>query len=325
MHGSFFAEAGGRIARGAAVALAALSLAAAARAEDRRLTDADVRKAIPVLRAEGASLAGAQAAFDRETAARTSFSGDPLEWLRKRARVDAPPGAVYQARCSRAASAEGGPVAIFTFGRAIDCYQRAMRDAFRAKRNPEADMTEACRAEQEKTARFLDGVQAALVGRKFAVDEEGETTRKLSSGDGKLRATLHPHNVFHRENRPDDHPLFVGIQGKGAREAALSACSAIDSGPLLEIRAGDGGLGGGGGGVEGALRGAGLDAPAYEAVKEALVMARVDVEQGVLAAEEAAGGDPRALAVRRENADVYRRHAATLGPLLDALVPGAAK
>jgi hypothetical protein len=320
-----------RTVAGSAVVLAALVLATAARAEERRLTDADVRKALPILRAEGAALAGAQAAFDREAAPRTSFTGDPLEWLKKRARIALPKGAVYQARCSRAASGAGGPVAIFTFGRAIDCYHRTWREGFRSKRNPEADMTEACRAEGEGTTRFLDGVQASLLGRGFVADEEGPAFRKLSSGDGKLRAVLHPHNVFDRANRPDDHPLVLGIEGKDARESALAACSAVDSGPLLEIRAAGGPAGIGEGAVAEALRQAGLDAREWEALKEAMLLARVDVEQGVLAAEEAAaaaleGGErPPALEVRRSNADMYRRHAAALAPLFDALTPGAAQ
>jgi hypothetical protein len=325
MRESFVAGSGRAVARVAAVAFAAVVLATAARAEERRLTDADVRKALPVLRAEKAALAGAQAAFDREAAPPTSFSGDPLDRLRKRARVALPEGAVHQARCSRAASAAGGPVALFTFGRSIDCYHRAWRDAFRSDRNPEADMTEACRAEGDATMRFLDGVQAALVGKGFAAEEEGPAFRRLSSADGTLRAVLRPHNVYDRANRPDDHPLVLGIEGKNARESALAACSAVESGPLLEIRAAGGAPVAGGDAVADALRQAGLDAPAWEALKEALILARLDVERGVLAAEEAAGGELRAPEVRRANADVYRRHAAALAPLLDALAPGAAR
>jgi hypothetical protein len=310
-----------------AVPAALLALAAtAARAGEHRLTEADLCRAIPVLRAEGAVAAGAQALAADALGARERFSGDPLEWLRRRARVDLPAAAAYQARCSRAASVEGGPVALFTFGRRIDCVRRAWRDAPRTQRNPEADMTDACRAEGARTDRFLDGLQAALAAKGYTVDEEGDAYRRLSSPGGGLQAVLHPHNVYDRANRPEDHPLLLRLEAGAARDEALAACSAIDSGPLLELRAGDGAAGPPADAVAAALRAAGLEAERYEAIKEALFLARADVEQGLLALEAQVaalqGGDARRLETRRANADLYLKRAADLSPLLDGLVPG---
>jgi hypothetical protein len=74
-----------------------------------------------------------------------------------------------------------------------------------------------------------------------------------------------------------------------------------------------------------ALKKAGLSEPEYEALKEALFMAPIDVEHDMLqAAESAVESDPAAqrdLGIRRANATLYRMLAAELRPLLNAQVP----
>ncbi|MFH1573765.1 MAG: hypothetical protein ABIG68_07255 [Acidobacteriota bacterium] len=313
------------------VAALALALAAnSARAQELQLREADIPKLSLLLRVEAADLGAGQALFDRKEAARSSFSGDPLEWFRARAKVDLPEGAKYVASCSRAASA-GGPVAIFTFGRTIDCYERTWRDYSRSlTRSPDEKlpltppMSQSCQVEHGQTSKFLETVQEALRKRGF-VELGFFLTEMFSSPDRVFQVDLWPHNIYDRANRPDDHPL-IRIESEQARETALAACSDMPSGPILELFPGDrffekeplDTL-------DTALQKAGLTAKEYEALKEALFLARMDTQpEWFQAAEAVAGNDPAALrdlAIRRANADLYRKFAAELGPLLDALVP----
>jgi len=267
---------------------------------------------------------------EREMAARTDFSGDPLEFFRNRAKVDLPQGAKYVASCSRAASA-GGPVAIFTFGRNIDCYERALRDRARTQQHgPEENLQErtmprACYSEREQTKKFLKGVRESLEKKGFVELTGFYLGEWLGSADGVFKLDLLPHNIYDRANRLDDHPV-IRIESEQAREAALAACSDMPSGPIIELFPGDRFF-------EKepldtlnvALQEAGLDAKEYDAIKEALFLARMDTQpEWFQAAEAAAGNDPaalRALSTRRANASLYRRLAAELDPLLDALVP----
>ena len=319
--------------RGAFVGIAALAfVAGGARAQERQLRDADIPRLIPLLRTEAAGVGAAQAYSERQLAARTSFSGDPLEWFRGRAKVDLPEGASYEAGCSRAASA-GGPVAIFTFGRNIDCQQRILRDYARTLARsqnetlpPPPPMSQACRSEGEQTSKFLEGVRSALEQRGFSVVEAGDLYSESGSADGNLRVFLHPQNTYDRANRLEDHPV-IRIENEQAREAVLAACSAIPSGPILELLPGDRAfekepLDS----LDTALKKAGLTTSEYEAMKEALFLARMHSQpEWSQAAEAAAGTDPaarQALTIRRANADLYRKHASELRPLLDALMPG---
>jgi len=315
------------------VALALVLAADGGRAQELRLTEADIRKLIPALRAEAADLGAGQASFDRKEVARSSFSGDPLDWFRGRAKVDLPEGARYEARCSRAASA-GGPVAIFTFGRTIDCYERTERDHRQAVLRfnkeggalpPEPPMSQDCLNDHLQTTKFLENVRQVLEENGSAVVLWAEVDREFVSADGMLRTNLHAHNIYDRANRLDDHPV-IRIESEQAREAALAACSDMPSGPILEFLPDDrffekepfDSL-------DTALRKAGLTAKEYEAMKEALFLAQMDTQpEWFQAAEAVAGDDPaalQALRIRRANADLYRTFVAELGPLLDALVP----
>jgi hypothetical protein len=294
------------------------------RAEERKLGEADIQKLIPVLRAEGAALAAGQTMADRMLAARSGISGDPLEYFRSRGKFDPLEGTRYVAPCSRAASA-GGPVAIFTFGRNIDCYHRTWRDYARTRKGSPDTMPAPCRAEGESTIKFLRQVQGMLEKRGFEVVMESDSSRELASADRIFRILLYPYNIYDRANRLEDHPV-INIEDEKAREGALAACSNMPSGPILALFPGDAFFAGeSSGGVEAALRKAGLKADEYEALKEALFLARVDVETSALQAfEAAAGNDPaerQALAVRRSNADLYRKRASELKPLLDMLIP----
>ncbi|HYK91304.1 MAG TPA: hypothetical protein VE398_21210 [Acidobacteriota bacterium] len=313
-----------RTGRSTIAALILVLVSSPIRAQERKLGEADIQKLIPVLQAEGTTLAAGQTTADRMLAARSGISGDPLEYFRSRGKFDPPEGARYVAPCSRAAGA-GGPVAIFTFGRNIDCYHRTWRDYARNLKGSPDTMPAPCRTEGESTVKFLQQAQGVLEKRGFEVVMEGDSSRELASTDGIFRILLYPHNVYDRSNRPDDHLLIV-IEDEKAREGALAACSNMPSGPILVLLPGGAFFAGeASGDLEAALRKAGLKADEYEALKGALFLARMDVETGAFqAAEAVAGNDPaerQALAVRRSNADLYRKHASELKPLLDRLIP----
>ncbi len=312
------------------VAVLALALVAeGVRAQELQLKAADIQKLLPVLRADAAQLGATQAYVERQEAARTSFSGDPLEFFRGRADVDLPEGARYVPGCSRAASA-GGPVAIFTFGRTIDCYERMSRDYWGAVRRgpheqlpPEALVPEECDREHQQTSKFLDDVRGGLEKRGYA--DLGDAYGSLASADGIFEIALYPHNIYDRANPVNGHP-FNGIENAQAREAALVACSDMPSGPILVLFPRDRFFAEeGSDSLDAALRKAGLSKTDYEALKEALFLARMYTKpEWRQAAEAAAGDDPagrQALSVQLANADLYRKFAAELDPLLDALVP----
>lgn len=300
-------------------------------AEERLLNEVDIQKLLPFLQAEAAQIDAVQAYLQRKEAVRSSFSGDPLEFFRRRAKVDLPERANYQPRCSVRASA-GGPVAIFTFGRNIDCYERTLLDFWRnIKRSPEEKlppkptMSRNCQSEHEQTMKFLKDVREALDKKGFVVLVWGEVDREFASADGIFKIALYPFNIYDRANLLDNHPLMV-IESEQAREAALAACSDMPSGPILVLYPGDrffekeplNTL-------NVALQKAGLTEKEYKAMKEALFLARMDTQPDWFqAAEAAAGNDPAALrdlATRRANANLYRKRAAQLDPLLDALIP----
>lgn len=318
------------------IGIAAVMLALAAgraRAQEIELKESDIRRLIPLLRAQAAAFGAAQAMFDREEAARTSFSGDPLEFLRGRAKLDLPPALTYVPACSRAASFKG-PVAIFTFGRPIDCYERAYRDIWRGvKRGPdeklpaEPNISPACRAEHEKTVKLLNDAWATLEKRGFEFAGTGPGGRPLYlDSPGRIFQTvLQFYNVYDKDEPADSHPLLRLMEDEGAKNAALEACSGMPSGPILEVHPGgrffekeplDA--------LDVALRKAGLSEEEFDALRTALFMARMDTKpEWFQAAEAAAGNDPaalRALRIRRANAELYRRFAAELDPLLDALI-----
>jgi hypothetical protein len=293
--------------------------------QELRLKEADILRLIPLLRAEAAGLRAAQGFSERQTAAQTDFPGDPLEFFNSRAKIALPQDARYMAGCSRSASA-GGPVAIFTFGRNIDCYERTRRDAFKdGPPKTEPAISKECSLEREQTRKFMQGVKESMKKRGFLESAGFCPDECLDSADGLFRIFLTRHNIYDRANRLDDHPL-IRIENDEAREKAMAACSDMPSGPIIEVRPGDrffekepvNTL-------ETALHQAGLTATEYDAMKEALFLARMDMQpQWLKAAEAAADNDLaalQALTIRRGNADLYRKLAAELDPLLDALVP----
>jgi hypothetical protein len=132
---------------------------ARASGQEIELKEADIHKLIPLLRAAASDLPAERGVVEREGAVRASFSGDPLELFCSRAKLELLPGPRYVPGCSQAASING-PAAIFTFGRDIDCYERAYREISRGvtpgsdKNLPaEPAISPACQAEHKISCR----------------------------------------------------------------------------------------------------------------------------------------------------------------------------
>jgi hypothetical protein len=318
------------------VAALALALAAgSAYGQELQLKEADIRKLIPLLRAQAAGLGAAQALFERETAARTSFSGDPLEFFHNRAKLNLIEGLRYVPGCSRSLNAIG-PIAIFTFGRKIDCVEQKSLDYSRGLKRvpnetppPLPPFSTACSAEHDAAIKLIDDTIGAFEKMGFQVSGRAPLVGYpiyLSSKDEIFRIVLDLYNPYDRGNLSELNPIFILIENEEVRQKALAACSDMPSGPIVEVRPDsrfferepvDA--------LDIALRKSGLKEEEFDAMRMALFTARIDTNPEMMRAAEALGGsDPdelRALAIRRSNADLYRKHAAELDPLLDALFP----
>lgn len=297
--------------------------------EEFQLKEADIQRIIPVLRAEAADLNSMQAVAEREGAARTNFSGDPLDFLRSRAEFELPREANYAAACSSAASVNG-PIAIFTFGREIDCYNRTWRDWKRtAVRGPEENLqapaiSAECNAEGKQTRKFLDGIRTELEKMGYKI-MSGISLECYESSDGRLMICLEPDNIYDRAHSTETHPLSV-IEGEQAREKALTFCSDMSSGPILILKPGENFyLDEPIDSLDAALRKAGMSEEEYSNMKMSLMMARMLMEnEQMLAAYESLAGNEQEqsdLKIQLANMNLYQKHAAELSPLLDAIVP----
>ena len=302
------------------LALLALSLAAgpalaaeraAALAADRALTDADVTRWLPRLRAEAAAftkavgegreaIASVTSEMERREALLADMASgktDIAVWLRANAaQVFIPPGAIYGAECSRALTEEArSPEALFTFGKESP-YRDLLR---RAAAGDEAARDELyrLRGEEEQGPRsaakqaitdFVAGIESLYRDRGY-VDDEGPQlsvmTRILLSPDRSVTVFISEANYY------------CGLLPRGVP----AACSELPTGPILEIKytgdllhpAAEGapaekpaGAATTGKAPPAAGGAAAAKAPApeekpdpdYERVKEALLLARIDAD-----------------------------------------------
>ncbi len=307
------------------VALLILTTAhAAAQYYERPLTEQDLERVVPVLQADKAGTERlARQAADREalertrTGARQQAAGqikagtDPLEWLRKLTpNAAAPSTARYDAGCSRALTAQNAdPSAVFTFGLAapsawlIVWKTRDQSIPIGERGQPGAQRPGATRAESvaQQSRSFYSS-------RNF--EYEGEIAPfqwQLMAPDRFISATV----------------MGVNVLGR------LDACRALASGPTIVLKA-EGEAFGRGPSQPGpaanreldrALDKAGLGEPEYLNLKLQLLAARADArDPGRLKAPAAATEEQmKALAIRRQNVEFYRRHEAGLDALLAAL------
>jgi hypothetical protein len=297
-----------RVAAGLVAVFVSLFALAPAHADEQPLTDADIERHLPRLKAEAAAFTR-QVREGRETAAAvgsaleereklladmSSGKTNILEWMRSHAEpVPVSAGAVYSAECSRAVTAETRtPAAVFTFGKESpyrDLLRRAAagddaaRDAFHARRGEE-EMGERSAAGRE-TRAFVDGIVTSYHDHGF-LDSEGPVisilTTVLLSPDRSVTALVSEANPY------------CGLLPRGVPPA----CSALPTGPVVELQfqgdvllppsqlkssqkadvQTDTGSGAAGQGTGPAVEpGGGWKAdPDYERVKEALILARTD-------------------------------------------------
>jgi hypothetical protein len=341
----------GRITLALLLALIAWSTAfASARAAERPLTDADIERWLPRLRAEAAAftksvrearetssvIASRAAEQEKLYADIESGKTDPLAWLRAHTRhAVVPDRAVYNAACSRAITMEGVPVtAVFTFNMESpyrDLLRRAAAgdaaavDEFNTRRGEE-EIGERS-AEAQATRKFITGILLFYYNRGFVdaqVLDRPVTVNFLVSPDSSVAVTIWEENAY------------SGLLPRNI----IRTCSALPTGPLIEItyevkrgvdEAGGAAAAQAGAGEAGAGSTAGEKSdPDYERVKEALFLARMDAANpSALEFEIPADAPAEAkaelaalaaeFAVRKANVIVYKRHEAELAPVFKAL------
>jgi hypothetical protein len=315
-----------------------------AQAPQRPLTDADVERYLPRLRAEAAAFTKqvgeareANTAMISAIEERAKFQADLLEgrkdileWLRGQSdQVLIPDGAVYSAECSRAITGErAGPTAVFTFGKESpyrDLLRRAAsgddaaRDQFNTRRGEEETGKRSAAA--QATHDFVAGMLSFYRDRGFVEIEANRPiiVTFLSSPDGRVSVTIWETNAYCGLLPLPNPP----------------ACSALPTGPLVEISLA----------IESGADTAGVAAndtlaadtakekpdPEYERVKEALLLARMDADNpSALEFDIPPDAPPEVkakiasiaaeFAPRKANVLVYKRHEAELAPILDALL-----
>jgi hypothetical protein len=325
-------------------ALVAMSFATAY-AIERPLTDADVARYLPRLRAEAAAFTKNVREGREVTAAIVSRSEeneklytdiasgkvDVLEWLRAQSEyVLIPEGTLYSAECSRAVTGEGAvPTAVFTFGKESP-YRDLLRRAasgdegalaeFNTRRGEEEARKRT--TEEQATHDFVAGTIAFYRGRGF-VDAEGSMLSifitALVAPDRRVNVTVSEAN-YYCGLLPRDTP---------------PACSSLPTGPLLEISlAGESGADAAGAAANDTLAADTAKEkpdPEYVRVKEALLLARIDADNlsqleieippdAPAEAKAAIASVAAEFAVRKANVLMYKRHEVELAPILDALL-----
>lgn len=329
--------------------LASLLAAAPAPGDDRPLTDADVARWLPRLRAEAAAFTKtvheARASSEkmltamnaREALRADLISGrvDISEWLRTNVpETFIPQGAVYCAKCSQETTAEGGPLtAIFTFQK-----ESQSRDLLRRAASGDEG------ARDELYARRGDEEQGKRSGKeKRASDFTAEIASQYRSR-GYVACEGPPLSILTTCLRSPGKNVSVMISevnyycGLLPRPAAPS-CVALPTGPMLQISfEGDllhpsAPLDAGQGAATQASGEAAAEAkpdPEHERVRDALLLARTDAENPSAIEVEIPPDSPPEVkaelakisalyAARRANVLVYKRHKSVLATLLEAL------
>lgn len=265
-----------------------------------KLTEAEVKAAIPVMRAEIASFSFLEKTLEadrdvRLRLARDIKSGkiDPLDWLKQRSKhILVPPGAKYDPVSSRAVSIAGvdiileemgkgalvtppvQPTAVFTFGKTITAINKDVL---------------------AKMARNLD------VAGELLYDINDPSYTEMRSILAKARTFYSQHGFSTGYSMTGDGIIFEPRAAEGEISGTvfqiyftafspyfprvMESCSALPIGPGIEIRAGDrmmeaystGTAASGGanqGGLKAALMKAGISENRYAEIKVSLLAAR---------------------------------------------------
>ena len=326
-------KSGGSTRRVAFQALALLVLVVAplaAQYYERPLTEQDLQRVLPVLRADKAGTERlARQAADREAleleranrrqqaVALIAAGTDPLEWLTGLAtKATTPSTARYEAACSRALTASGGvPSAVFTFGIAAPSSWLAVWKA-RDRSIPIGDRSQAAAKPGAQQPGATRPEQVAQQTRTFYSSREFEYQGELApfewqflAPDRKLSATVMGVNVLGRVDACRDLPSGPMVVLKAEGQAFAKA--PVQPGPATNRE------------LAAARDAAGFSEAEYLNLKLQLLAARADAQDPARLKPAAAATEEqqKPLAIRRENAEFYRRHAVVLDSLLAALQP----
>lgn len=315
---------------------------ASIRTTERPITDADVERYLPRLRADAAAMESAMkrgfeasAAIQKKAEENEKFyadiaSGntDVLAWIRQHTKYALiPPGAVYSAECSRTVTGDSAiPTALFTLGK-----ESPYRDLLRRATAGDAEALaeyQRLRGEEEVGVRSA-AAQAIhdLVANTISFYKDHEFVESESINRPVSVTWLVPPDPSVFVSIWDVNP-YAGVLPRNT----LDICAALPTGPMIEIE----------------LRAIPeeeapiiaeaeeLPDPEYERVKEALIMARIDAADTSALTIEIPPDAPPAVkaelaavqaeyAVRLANVTVYRRHEAVLAPILESLLGTADK
>ena len=306
-------------------------------ATERPITDAEVERYLPRLRADAAAMQSAMksaleitAAIQSKAAEDEKFyadiaSGniDVLAWIRQNTEYALiPPGAVYSAECSRTVTGDSAiPTAVFTFGKESP-YRDLLRRATAGDSEALAEY-QRLRGEEEIGVRNA-AAQAIhdLVAKTVSFYKDHNFVEPESLNRPVIVTWLVSPNQDVLVNVWDVNP-YAGVLPRNI----LSACSALPTGPMVEVEFK--------GGPEEELPNIAeaeeLPDPEYERVKEALILAKIDAaDTSALTIEIPADAPPAVkaelaalqaeYAVRLANVAVYRRHEAVLAPILGSFL-----
>lgn len=297
---------------------------------EKPLTDADLARLLPLLRAEVADAARRQDQAQRDQAAETmrqaareaasheiaSGHTDPLVWLQHvSSNTVAPSTARYDAPCSREVSERPArPAAVFSFG--IPAPDSWLAVAAGSDARPPA-------ASDAGKARPQGGLTAEAVtqqARAFYSSRHFDPTGERA--------------VFEWILVSPDRLITATVYGVNPHRA-IAGCSLLGSGPTIVLSGAPRAFGPDPVRVAGAatatlaavLEATGLREVDYQSLRFQVTIARYDA-RAPSAPQNAPSGatanrDPsvaREKAVRAQNAEWYRQHAAELDPLLDQLI-----
>jgi len=306
-------------------------------ATERPITDAEVERYLPRLRAEAAAMESAiQRGLEVSTEIQTkaeerekfyadieSGKTDVLAWIRQHTEYAlVPRGAAYNAECSRSVTSETTiPTAVFTFGKESP-YRDLLR---RASAGDSEALAEYQRLRGEEEAGGRNATAQAihdLVAKTVSFYKDHNFVEAEGSDRPVIVTWLVSPTQVILVNVWDVNP-YAGVLPR----STPSICSALPTGPMVVIEFK-------GGPVEetpNVTEAEELSDPEYERVKEALIMARIDAANPSALTIEIPADAPPAVkaelasvqaeyAVRLANLEVYRRHEAVLAPIIESFL-----
>jgi len=310
-----------------AAALLLAPAAVGAQVYDRPLTEQDLQRLVPVLRAEKAGSARiAQQAMERQAleqkraaarqqaVAAITAGTDPLEWLTKASpNAVTPSTARYQAPCSHALTqSTGEPSAVFSFGMhappAWLAVWKARDNTVPIRESQTASQPGAQRAGAPRPEAVVQQARAFYSGRSFESQGEPAPFEWLFVAPDRLvSATIMGVNVLGRveacRNLANGPTIVLNAEGDAFAKGPAKAAPTTNRELAL------------------ALEKEGLRREEYLNLREQLRVAQADAKDPsrLTAPASATEEQLKALAIRGKNAAFYREHADLISPLLEGI------